>query len=82
MEQTFASFLNIKDIEQEGAKPILAHTFAAINGMSQNVVEQSVLEGEAEFWDCSWHPLTNKVNQMLKNGEKLDYSTFSRILGP
>uniref|UniRef100_A0A914L7I5 Uncharacterized protein n=1 Tax=Meloidogyne incognita TaxID=6306 RepID=A0A914L7I5_MELIC len=80
MEQTFASFLNIKDMEQEGAKPFLAHTFTSPTEMPQNVVEQSVIEGEAQFWDCSWHPLTKEVNIMLKNGEKLDYSTFLGFL--
>nr|CAD2172673.1 unnamed protein product [Meloidogyne enterolobii] len=70
MEQTFAMFLNINDIKQEDIKQEL------LNKMPGKDDEQNVIEGIAEFWECSWHPQTKEINQMIKNGEKLDASTF------
>nr|CAD2184861.1 unnamed protein product [Meloidogyne enterolobii] len=72
MEQTFASFLNINDINQE--------KLSSDPSMPNKVVEQKVLEGTAEFWDCSWHPLTKELNQMIKKGEKLDSATLFTFL--
>nr|CAD2193845.1 unnamed protein product [Meloidogyne enterolobii]CAD2199848.1 unnamed protein product [Meloidogyne enterolobii] len=70
MEQTFAKFLNINDINQENIKQ------EELNKLSGNVVEQNIIEGTAEFWDCEWHPQTKELNRMIKNGEKMDASTF------
>ncbi|CAK5005757.1 unnamed protein product [Meloidogyne enterolobii] len=51
----------------------MEETFSSLNIKD---VEQKTVEGTAEFWDCPWHPSIKEINQVIKNGEKLDLSTF------